>query len=57
MTRVQHMSDGFYENDEGWYTARCTCGAKLGVCPDAETAADALMNHAYLVGLSDGWES
>jgi hypothetical protein len=45
-----HYSADFYANDEGWWEAVCNCGANLGVFPDAETACDALMQHAYEEG-------
>lgn len=43
---MMHLSVDFYENDEGWWEPRCACGWSFGVVPDAETAADALMQHA-----------
>lgn len=48
-----HYSAGFEQNDEGWYEPECNCGWKFGPCPDAETAADALMQHAYEQGIID----
>ena len=41
-----HLSVDFYENDEGWWEPKCECGWTFGVVPDAETAVDALMQHA-----------
>lgn len=51
--RSEHVSDEFYENDEGWYEAKCSCGTTLGIFPDPETACDALMEHAYEAGMND----
>lgn len=47
-----HISDEFEEKD-GWWEPTCACGATLGVFPDVETAADALMEHAYEQGILD----
>ena len=41
-----HLSTDFYKNDEGWWVPACECGWSSGPVPDAETAADALMQHA-----------
>lgn len=41
-------------DEDGWIVATCTCGATFGPCPDAETATDILMDHAYEAGLTDG---
>ena len=46
-----HYSESFEQNGEGWYEPVCSCGAKPGVFPDAETACDALMQHAYEAGI------
>ena len=35
------------QDDEGWYVAICTCGWDYGLLPDAETATDFLMGHAF----------
>lgn len=48
---LKHHSIDFYEHAD-WWEATCNCGANLGVFPDAETAADALMQHAYEEGLA-----
>lgn len=45
-----HYSVEFGESDDGWWIAVCSCGANLGVFPDAETTCDALMEHAYEEG-------
>jgi hypothetical protein len=46
-----HYSVDFYE-EASWWEAKCNCGANLGVFPDAETACDALMQHAYEEGVA-----
>lgn len=48
-----HYSVNFEENDEGWYVPECQCGWTWAPVPDAETAADALMEHAYVQGVRD----
>jgi len=50
---VAHYSVEFEQNAEGWFEPKCSCGQQLGVFPDAETAADALMQHAYEQGVLD----
>lgn len=51
-SREPHYTVEFAEH-EGWWRARCNCGADLGVYPDGEDAADALMQHAYEQGVLD----
>jgi len=41
-----HYSVNFEPNDEGWYVPECQCGWTWAPVPDAEDAADALMQHA-----------
>lgn len=41
-----HFSTDFFEDDGGWWPARCHCGWDGGMFPAAEDAADALMDHA-----------
>ena len=48
---MPHESLEFETNGEGWWEPVCTCGARPGVFPDAETACDALMQHAYEAGV------
>lgn len=48
-----HTSDN-YEDEEGWIIVRCSCGLAWGPVPDAETATDVLMEHAYRAGLTAG---
>jgi hypothetical protein len=43
---VDHYSTEFERDDEGWWPGRCVCGWDGGMYPDAEDAADALMDHA-----------
>lgn len=43
----QHYSVNFEPNERGWIHAECQCGWVFGLCPNAEDAADALMEHAY----------
>jgi hypothetical protein len=38
---------GSFNDEGGWWEAVCECGENLGAFPDAETACDALMQHAY----------
>lgn len=45
-----HFSVDFERDDEGWWPGRCHCGWNGGMYPDAEDAADALMDHAQDVG-------
>lgn len=47
-----HYTTELEENDEGWWPAKCACGAALGDFPAAEDAADALMDHAYQQGFA-----
>ena len=49
-----HYSQVFEETADGWYKPVCSCGKKVGAYPDAETACDALMQHAYEAGFLDG---
>jgi hypothetical protein len=49
----EHYSVGFERDDEGWWLGRCHCGWEGGMYPDAEDAADALMDHAYACGVAD----
>jgi hypothetical protein len=44
--RLIHQSDGIGEDDDGFFTPRCTCGWRWGPCPDLETLVDVLMDHA-----------
>ena len=48
-----HYSVNFEPNNEGWYVPECQCGWSWPVVPDAETCADALMQHAYEQGILD----
>lgn len=50
---MNHSADN-YEDDEGWTIARCSCGIEWGPVPDAETATDVLMEHAYGAGVRAG---
>ncbi len=51
MAAEPHITaSGIEPNEEGWFIPRCQCGWKWIACPDAETAADALMEHAYEQG-------
>ena len=43
-------------DEDGWTIPTCTCGWTFGPCPDDETAADALMDHAYETGFFDGFQ-
>lgn len=38
------------ESEDGFYEVNCTCGAHACGFPDAETAIDFLMEHAYEMG-------
>lgn len=54
---ADHYSIDFERDDEGWWIGRCKCGWEGGWFPDAEDAADALMDHAYTEGVADAVES
>lgn len=48
---TMHISkQGFEEDDDGFISVTCGCGAPLGPFPDQETALDAAMEHAYHAG-------
>ena len=53
---ADHWTLDFERDDEGWWHGRCTCGWDGGEYPDAEDAADALMEHAYACGAVDATE-
>lgn len=53
MTGV-HVSKDFAKVVNGWWYARCACGFRRGPFPDAETACDVLMGHAFAVGEKEG---
>jgi len=46
VSRAEHYSVNFERNEDGWYVPECVCGWKWAAVPDAEDAADALMQHA-----------
>jgi hypothetical protein len=48
-----HSSDpaSFDSDDAGFFTAVCSCGWKQGPLPDVETMVDALMQHAFEMGI------
>lgn len=52
----RHECNFFYEDEDGWWPLECSCGAKLGVAPDPETAVDILMDHANQAGYNQGVE-
>lgn len=54
MSGQAHYSENFEADINGWWEPTCACGKRLGVFPDAETACDALMQHAYEAGFIDG---
>jgi hypothetical protein len=45
---VEGMDD---TDDLGFFSPVCACGWPCPPCPDQETAADALMQHAYEAGI------
>lgn len=47
-----HYSVEFERDGKGWWPGRCLCGWDGGMYPDAEDAADALMDHAFQVGVA-----
>ena len=47
-----HYSVEFERDGGGWWPGRCQCGWDGGMYPDAEDAADALMDHAFAAGLA-----
>lgn len=51
--QIHYTKEGSMDAESGWYEPVCVCGAKFGVFPDAEVAADALMQHAYERGYID----
>lgn len=53
-TRATHYSVELEPDGEGWYHVACNCGTELGVFPTAEDGCDALMEHAYRMGVADG---
>lgn len=46
MIEIAHQSDPMEPDDDGFVTARCTCGWTWGPCPDQEVVTDVLMAHA-----------
>jgi hypothetical protein len=48
----------FFGEEDGWQDGRCACGWAVGPCPDDETVVDALMEHAFEMGVQRGlWEA
>lgn len=46
-----HQSDGSsFEEIDGWFNAKCSCGWELGPLPGTEEVTDSLMMHAYAMG-------
>lgn len=41
-----HLSAPPFDDEDGWFFARCECGYEQGPFPDMETTIDALMGHA-----------
>lgn len=52
-----HYSIDLVSDDAGWWHGKCQCGMDLGAFPEAEDAADALMQHAFDVGFKLGYEN
>jgi hypothetical protein len=49
-----HQSDSetFIVDDQGFMTARCSCGWSFGPVPGPDEVVDVLMEHAYEIGLT-----
>lgn len=53
MSGGEHYSIALEQDAEGWWPGDCKCGWRGGMYPSAEDACDALMDHAYAVGIED----
>lgn len=55
---TNHISQaGFDEDDDGFITVKCGCGAVVGPAPDNETALDMAMEHAYGAAMQEWAEA
>lgn len=49
-----HVSrSGIQEDDDGFLSVLCDCGANIGPAPDPETMLDMAMEHAWAGGVAD----
>lgn len=51
---MTHVTNSFYEDDDGWHVITCRCGWSVEGLPDSETAMDVYGEHCYHEGFGDG---